>query len=706
MSSQTNALAAARTILEGRQATAPSYLVPTAGERALEPVDAQQLVQSGPAWQVAARLYLLLAEYALKPSETSGIRWRRRFNHSMVQHLSVSATDPSISSEQQAGLLAASYDLQNVFDAAGAVGTKRRLEKLPVDWKDFNWLGTLGISQQRFAKAVDTLRSFRELESWRQPARQPADPRRDYPSAGPNRRAAPDVVRQLVDSARSADLAAADPDDPHVRGFAEFGLPADSPLATKDQLRDLEAWRDSLQIPPNSAFVDGTLLLTVEALLGDTGRWVLTPATLWELTAFIDAVACFDRLYCLANPVIDASRFNQRLGANVLTAIPDPNGGMLRRLAAYAAASAMSDMKSLRQHPQTTDAWGQEVQAVVDAWRAVLGPDIPSDGPFDIQGIDVRLAEMAAPAVAAGTGRTSSTPYNSLDLSAALVDGPAASSESTVNARHKHLQTLIEATYVPATPADPGTRPSLQARQQFAAFATYRTYVNQAIANALAMPYMPGTLRMPFRRLFVQRAAEIQDELVTVALADQALARMQPSSPLTLPFFTAPVLHQAASREDVWTQLAQLRERSVRFRRVRADWDQKLEQSLVSAEARQIQASIRNEALKLADWAGAAQESASVALGVVAQTGIVPLAGVLKVCADAATGADRSDSWRRIWRWLFHRNEYFLTQTNSQAIALTNALPQIEKLWEMPKVGGYQKQFASNARQIGRLLRD
>jgi hypothetical protein len=30
--------------------------------------------------------------------------------------------------------------------------------------------------------------------------------------------------------------------------------------------------------------VDGTLLLTVEALLGDDGPNVLTPVTLWELT--------------------------------------------------------------------------------------------------------------------------------------------------------------------------------------------------------------------------------------------------------------------------------------------------------------------------------------------------------------------------------------------------------------------------------------
>lgn len=176
---------------------------------------------------------------------------------------------------------------------------------------------------------------------------------------------------------------------------------------------------------------------------------------------------------------------------------------------------------------------------------------------------------------------------------------------------------------MPATSTKP---PSMGARRRFASSATYRTYVNQGIANALALPYLPGTLRMPFRRLFVERAAAIQDELVSVALADRIFAQQQPSSPLILPFFTAAVLQRAATREDVWTQMAHVREQSVAFRRKRADLDRMLERSQVSAEALRIQRAVRDEALKLADLAGAAQQSASVALGVVAQTGIVPLA--------------------------------------------------------------------------------
>ena len=77
-----------------------------------------------------------------------------------------------------------------------------------------------------------------------------------------------------------------------MRGFAEFGLPPDSTLATDDQLRDLETWRDNLRILANSAFLDGALLRTVKTLLDSNGSWALTPVTLWELTAFIDALVC------------------------------------------------------------------------------------------------------------------------------------------------------------------------------------------------------------------------------------------------------------------------------------------------------------------------------------------------------------------------------------------------------------------------------
>jgi hypothetical protein len=149
-----------------------------------------------------------------------------------------------------------------------------------------------------------------------------------------------------------------------------------------------------------------------------------------------------------------------------------------------------------------------------------------------------------------------------------------------------------------------------------------------------------------------------------------------------------------------------MREQSGTFRQHRAELDRMLDRSQVSPKAQRVQKAIKDEGLKLADWAGAAQQTASLGLGVVAQTGIVPLADALKVGVDAAQGLHRGGSWTRIWRRLFHRHEYFLAQTNSQAIGLTNALPQIQQLWAMPMIEGYLDHFASATQQMGHVLHD
>jgi hypothetical protein len=445
--------------------------------------------------------------------------------------------------------------------------------------------------------------------------------------------------------------------------------------------------------------------MTVEALLGRDGPTVLTPVTLWELTVFIDAVVCFDWLYCIDNPYIDVAQFNQRLGGDVLKVIPDPDGGMLRRLAVQAAGDGLSNMQQLRMQAGHDAAIRQEVHEVTEAWRQVLGPDFPNDGQFDTTGVDIRLAqgdvEMAA-RTPLGPGLR--PPYDpSGNVSAIWVDGKApASSRSPV--RSGSLEVLIDATHVPYPGESSTDRPPLQKRRQFAANATYRTYVNQDIANALAMPYLPGTLRMPFRRLFLERAGEVQDELVTVACADQIFARRQPSSPLKLPFFTAAVLQRATRREDLWAQMAHMRAQSAAFRRKRADLDRILERSLVSPEAQRIQKAISDEALKLADVGNVILDVVTVALGTVSQMTIASLAGNLKVALDAAQDLSRSPSWARIWRRLFQRHLEFLAQTDSQAIALTNASPQLQQLWDMPNIGGYLDRFASATQQIGQRL--
>lgn len=512
------------------------------------------------------------------------------------------------------------------------------------------------------------------------------------------------AISHLVSTAWSARTESADPDDPEVRGFAEFGLRQASALATEEQLSRLDRWRTSLAIPPNSAFVDGTLLQTVWLLLHPYGPGkILTPVTLWELTTFVDALVCFDRLYCIANPEIDIAGINLRLGGEVLVPLPDPDGGMLRQLATEASLDGLDDMRGLKRKVGCDDAFGQEAATVAKGWQAVLGADLPDNSPFDthaLHSMRVLSHYLDRRQAAGGLSPTAD------EASADLIDGQTYAAPS--GGLGQTLKDLTRATYVPPTVADADAleRPPLAARRTLAATATYRTYVNQAVANALAVPYLPGTLRMPFRHLFIQRASQVHDELATVALANKILAQQQPSSPLTLPFFTTAVLAQATTRAGIWSEMAHAREQTAPFRLRRAELDDLLRRSEASPEALKLQAAIRDEALKAADVAGAVQQVVSVFLGVIAQTGIGALAGALKVGVDAAQGVGRDGAWTRIWRRLFRRHEHALAQTNSQAIALTNAMPQIERLWELPKIGGYLDRFAMKTREIGHILKD
>jgi hypothetical protein len=46
-----------------------------------------------------------------------------------------------------------------------------------------------------------------------------------------------------------------------------------------------------------------------------------------------------------------------------------------------------------------------------------------------------------------------------------------------------------------------------------------------------------------------------------------------------------------------------------------------------------------------------------------------------------------------------------LAQANTRAAALTNALPQLQQLCQLPKIGGYLDHFAAATQQMGHVLR-
>ena len=155
------------------------------------------------------------------------------------------------------------------------------------------------------------------------------------------------VIRRLVDTAWSANVASADPDDPLVRGFADFGLP---PIHRSQRRISFAIWRrggttyGSLRIVPSwTARCSGRFRPCSQ-------RWpdALTPVTLWDLTAFIDALVCFDRLYCVADPVIPA-RFQPVTRCGRADGHPRPRRwDARRRLAGRPGSVGVRDAKPAR----------------------------------------------------------------------------------------------------------------------------------------------------------------------------------------------------------------------------------------------------------------------------------------------------------------------------------------------------------------------
>jgi hypothetical protein len=167
------AKSAARILLDGRLAAAPEYLLPTERQRALLPADVRQRAVTKMGWRQAAQIHLLAAEYALdQPSPTvTGKPWSSRFVHCMVLHLTNSAKDDDLDERQQATLLLAAHDLQNLANPPAARGLKNRLQQYSIDENELDWYVTLGNSRTQFRQAVDALGAFHKVVSSRPPVR-------------------------------------------------------------------------------------------------------------------------------------------------------------------------------------------------------------------------------------------------------------------------------------------------------------------------------------------------------------------------------------------------------------------------------------------------------------------------------------------------------------------------------------------------------
>jgi hypothetical protein len=244
---------------------------------------------------------------------------------------------------------------------------------------------------------------------------------------------------------------------------------------------------------------------------------------------------------------------------------------------------------------------------------------------------------------------------------------------------------------------------SANERRSFMAEATLRAYANQEIANVLGVPYAPGTVRMPFRQHLCDRGTELAREVGAVAEADKAYRELCEPAALTLPVFLAVALSQAGSRDDVWARLATLRAKAGTFRTHRADLDAVLAVGGRSRDALRLKQAVHSDAMKLSEQVGAAV----LATGTVA--GFAGLATVREVAAGLTaffvlqSAAANRDAAQRAWWRMTARHLYFLSDMRAQSQQMTNSLPTVSRLWDLPNRAGFERRFKARFESVGGL---
>ncbi|MEV0319821.1 hypothetical protein ACIBKX_16985 [Streptomyces sp. NPDC050658] len=457
-----------------------------------------------------------------------------------------------------------------------------------------------------------------------------------------------------ADARRVADrLKQWDGDDPALPEAVDAGLLHEE--ATAEEARELADWRPAADRRRNGVFMDATTIGIATRLLAGDRRW-LTPLTLWDLAAFTDRVIMSDRIHYAGEHLVPAAKLNQLLGGEeVFESVPPlsrweaevPGRLYERSLSAY--HELIAPLAHQRELPPGTY-WADAVGRVADAWALVTGRPVRPDE-----------ALMACESQRWFTPKL----------------------------------TLLRDPYCGDLPA-----PSTEACAPVLGDVTYRAYASQCFADLLGLPYAPATARMPFRHYFCARGWELEDALLTGEAAHRAYRELAREQDLVLPVFLAVALADARRPEDVWPRLAELREQAGGFRARRAELDAALARGEVSDTSRELLMAVRSEAVKLTEVCGHGFSLMGKIAGRLTRAtppqlpdAVTTLLGIDAAKVPAGLG-------RRLWWQCFRPELRFLVQVRSQSREMTDAMPQVGRLWGLPpgRADGFRDRFEKLSR--------
>ena len=448
-------------------------------------------------------------------------------------------------------------------------------------------------------------------------------------------------------------------DSSQVDAYADLGVRFSANyVSTPAELAELRRWRE---IGPdarrNAVLMDNTTITAAAGLLNAGSDTPVTALTLWDLARFVDAVVAYDRIHHFENPAVEDRAINALLATPAMSPVAfpttfsnNPVGGLVVH-AWQTTTSVMRDLVTGSGGP------GRMIDDLVAAWSAVVGQQLTATDIIDPQYVwdvfnspsDALLAELAE-----------------------LTRG------------------------VPVSGLDADVRRGGRFRRQALIECNYRGHVTQQLANALDLPYRPSIARVPFRRLDRWLPRAVDDQLHSIAYADDAYAERLatvgrlPRLRIRLPVLLAVLLRRSPDRSSLWAELARLRAEAAGYRGLRAELDDAL---AIGDEAviHKVLKATTAEMTRLGDRFAANRASVEESAATMAEAMTTAASNPIGLIGPALTGLFAAArvllpaevGHRIVWR--LTRPQYrFLSDVRAESRGITAAMPRIQKLWLIP----------------------
>jgi hypothetical protein len=454
----------------------------------------------------------------------------------------------------------------------------------------------------------------------------------------------------------------------------------------RELIADVRSWMSQVigGAHETAAFTDGTTLSNVNLVLKSGS--LSHPELLYDLATFVEGAVLFDRIFHLGNPRLEDDvvyGINEALGGDPLIVSlkidwenRDPNWGgtsplrsFLTGLWAEVAAYFTELQKATATH-LTHDA----ANTIRASWEVLLGVPLPDTASLFAY-LDAHF----------------DSPVNDLAAQAADVLRPEARSFG-----YQSTSSNPRVAYLLANESN------------------QRSRFNMRLADELGLPYLQSWARLPYRHFYEAQAFRAQNFLATADFLEheyrsRAASFMHSRVTMQLPFFLSAVLSRISRLGEFFEELGHLRHKTAKLRTRRAELDQHLHEG-DKHEVDKLKAALAGEAREVVNVSGkvaiAAISSSIVALGA-AHLGFggaesLALPGFLAfTLAEGAAHLGVDEAITKASERILKPEFSILADVSDAADGLTNALPQVGRLWRVSD--DHLSQFDSRFRRLAEL---